>query len=238
MSNKNLIILIIGGLLIFSSLYVFTRPAIFEEWNFTETGQIGDTIGGITAPVINLIGAFLVYISFQEQIKANRIQMDALNEEKERNSNDRKFNNYHSLYDSIKSHLDNLEFIVQPKPILGSDNSLSTPNHIIFKGLNALNEYVLRIENSSHYYGEKYEVFGIFLSFQFILKSLIELDGVIELNIDKEEDKMFLKRNIKLMYGFFLKGFAERILKVYNSEEPYIKELKSLKDKLDEEYDV
>lgn len=37
------------------------------------TGQIGDTIGGTTAPFIGLFSAILVYLSFQEQIKANRL---------------------------------------------------------------------------------------------------------------------------------------------------------------------
>ncbi|QXP72552.1 hypothetical protein H0I31_02285 [Tenacibaculum sp. AHE15PA] len=55
----------------FTSTYVFTRPFILKNFNFSETGQIGDAIGGITASIINLIGAVLVYISFKEQIKAN-----------------------------------------------------------------------------------------------------------------------------------------------------------------------
>lgn len=41
--------------------------------DFTNTGQIGDTIGGITAPIIGLTSAILIYLSFTAQIKANEI---------------------------------------------------------------------------------------------------------------------------------------------------------------------
>lgn len=52
-------------------------------FDFTETGQIGDTIGGITTPVLTLIGALLVYYSFKQQMVANRIQINALMDEKQ-----------------------------------------------------------------------------------------------------------------------------------------------------------
>jgi hypothetical protein len=73
-------------LIIFSSLYIFTRPAIWVEFNLSETGNIGDTIGGITAPIINLFGAYLLYISLKEQIIANEKIFDAtLNQRKDHN---------------------------------------------------------------------------------------------------------------------------------------------------------
>lgn len=53
---------------------LFTRKAWFFDVSFVDTGQIGDTIGGISAPFIGLVGAFLVYKSFEAQIKANHQQ--------------------------------------------------------------------------------------------------------------------------------------------------------------------
>ncbi|MBD1395762.1 hypothetical protein H9Q13_01175 [Pontibacter sp. JH31] len=38
-------------------------------------GPIGDAVGGLTAPIINLTAAVLVYLSFQEQLRANNIQI-------------------------------------------------------------------------------------------------------------------------------------------------------------------
>lgn len=53
------------------------------RFNFTETGQIGDTIGGTATPILSFIGAILVYYSFKQQMAANRIQINALLDEKQ-----------------------------------------------------------------------------------------------------------------------------------------------------------
>lgn len=58
---------------IFFGPYLFTRNSLLW-FSFEETGPIGDTIGGITAPFVNLLAAFLVYKSFHAQINANYIQ--------------------------------------------------------------------------------------------------------------------------------------------------------------------
>lgn len=49
---------------------------------FKDTDAIGDTIGGITAPFLNLAGAVLIYLSFSQQMEANKIQFNALKEDK------------------------------------------------------------------------------------------------------------------------------------------------------------
>ena len=73
-------------LIIVISPTLFTLPSIFKFWDFSKSGQIGDTICGITAPFINLLGAILVYLSFSEQIEANKNQRKALENEIKRNN--------------------------------------------------------------------------------------------------------------------------------------------------------
>jgi hypothetical protein len=74
--NKGIIILIVLGI-IFALIapLVFTRTglAIFD---FTETGQIGDTIGGTTAPIIGILSIFLLFYTLIEQIKFNKKQKE------------------------------------------------------------------------------------------------------------------------------------------------------------------
>lgn len=70
--KRAVITLIIGATFVFITPMIFTS---FSLWfDFTDTGQIGDTIGGITAPIVGFVGAILIYLSFNAQLNANQIQ--------------------------------------------------------------------------------------------------------------------------------------------------------------------
>lgn len=233
--RQNIFILITGIILIFLSLYLFTRPAIFESWDFSDTGQIGDTIGGISAPIINLIGAFLVYFSFKAQITANKIHVSALEEEKLKNQISRVFQNHLALFDEIKNRLNDLEFIVEIKPIMNPDGTTTNPSYVTFKGINALNEYVLRIEidkeNPGYFMNQTYNTYGQFLNLHFMLSALLDLLERIEINVKDKHDKEYLENIAKRFYSIFLKDFSERIIKVYS--ERGIEDLIITKEKID-----
>jgi len=231
MNKNNIAILIIGIILIFISLYIFTRPAIFSAWDFSSTGQIGDTIGGITGPVINLIGAFLVYISFQAQIKANKIQSDALAEEKLRLNTESIYQKQVSQFEDIKLRLKELEFIVQVPPDYGNNGTISTNAPLIYRGLNALNEYSIRISNPQIYSGG-YQTYGMFLSFQFMMFSIDDLIKNIENKIKDPIDKEYLLSNIKLFYNSFLKSFADRIIDAKLPDNPNKLELTKINESI------
>lgn len=214
-----------GIFLIFLSLYIFTRPVIFASWNFTETGQIGDTIGGISGPIINLIGAYLVYISFQAQIEANRIQATALKDEKERIRLENIFQKQISQFDDIKTTLRELEFVVELAPDWSHEGGYSTNAPLIFKGLNALNEYTNRLLRPDSYGRQTYETYGMFLNFQFMMMSVNDLIINVQNKIDDPIDKEFLQNNIKHFYSSFLKAFAERIIRHYGEDHKDLTEI-------------
>lgn len=79
MSNKlfkvSIILTIISLLLI---IFACLAPLIFTQCNslvdFTNTGQIGDTIGGTMGPIVALAGVFMTFIAFLMQVDANKIQ--------------------------------------------------------------------------------------------------------------------------------------------------------------------
>lgn len=66
-------------LIIFFVVILVLAIIVFTlEWSskaFNNSGQIGDTIGGITAPFIGLVGAALIFYSFMAQVYANKIMM-------------------------------------------------------------------------------------------------------------------------------------------------------------------
>ena len=66
-------ILLLLLIIIFLLPFIYTLTTKLEYLNFSNTGEIGDTIGGITAPFINGLSAILVFLAFKAQIKANEI---------------------------------------------------------------------------------------------------------------------------------------------------------------------
>lgn len=96
-------LILIGGILaILIAPWLFTSQAFWNRLDFSKTGTIGDTIGGITAPISGLIGAILVYWSFKEQRKANIIQWSAFNNELKVIKQQNKFDFFLRLFDEIK----------------------------------------------------------------------------------------------------------------------------------------
>jgi hypothetical protein len=54
--------------------------------NASTRALTGEFLGGVASPFIGLVSAILVYLSFQQQIRANKIQMEALKQESKRNN--------------------------------------------------------------------------------------------------------------------------------------------------------
>lgn len=69
--SKHKFLFVAGAILILPIVLTQTKISIFD---FTNSGQIGDTIGGITGPFVGLVSAYLVYKAFIIQVEANKIQ--------------------------------------------------------------------------------------------------------------------------------------------------------------------
>lgn len=76
--------------LVIVPLYWSGRPSWWLTYN-SNTGVIGDTIGGIAGPILNFAGLIVVYYSLREQIVANKAQAQQLQHEVERSRNDQEF---------------------------------------------------------------------------------------------------------------------------------------------------
>jgi hypothetical protein len=103
----SIIILIISGLLIGFS---FVAPMIFVKesnfgFDFSDKGQIGDTIGGIMNPFVALSGVFLTFLAFYIQFKANQLQRNLFRQELDSN----KFEN--QFYEMLRLHKENVNEI-------------------------------------------------------------------------------------------------------------------------------
>ena len=66
---------------IYPIYFIFNNHLWSKISDVQTTGQFGDTINGISAPFIGLLGAILIYLTLRSQVNANKIQRD-LNEYK------------------------------------------------------------------------------------------------------------------------------------------------------------
>lgn len=186
--RKNLIwifplfLIIIAFLLVFT----FTRPALWEAFDFSNTGQIGDTIGGITAPLFNLIAAILIYISFNEQNKANKIQTEALDEERKRTNSINEFNQLNDLINQVKIELDNIE--LECRTAVGDT--------LTYVGSEALEEFSRYYKNENTYYSiiNHKDFYSAYTDFLHVF--IFTADGIKNHNYDINSKRVL---NIKLL---------------------------------------
>src|SRR5438094_10642803 len=60
--------------LCFIAVIFFTLPAFVQQLNLSDKSNIGSAIGGITAPIIGIGTAILLYLAFMKQVESNRDQ--------------------------------------------------------------------------------------------------------------------------------------------------------------------
>ena len=135
------ITLFAGVILALIAPYFFTRS--FGLISFDNTGQIGDTIGGITAPIVNLMGAVLVYFALFAQVEANRIIQRQIDEQKIDDSERKNFSSLIEIYKSIKEDLDDFTFTADETTGSIDDIFLGKipRNFITYKGREAIEEF-------------------------------------------------------------------------------------------------
>jgi hypothetical protein len=61
-------------ILCFLSVLVFNLPPVLKRLDLSNSSQIGDSLGGMTAPVIGIISSVLLYLALTRQIEANSDQ--------------------------------------------------------------------------------------------------------------------------------------------------------------------
>jgi len=88
---KSYLIYLVPALICF--IFAFIAPTIFTQLDYhhfgAKTGAIGDTIGGLTGPFLNIAGSILVFAALKAQIDANKaVQDQFIHQQKENNKQD------------------------------------------------------------------------------------------------------------------------------------------------------
>lgn len=186
------------------AVWLFTRPSFIQAFNLSDKGQIGDVIGGISTPFISLAGAILVFLSFKEQVTANRLQRDSLENEIKQNKIERTLSGFTAEFNSLKTDTSNLKFTHY-------DNGGRLEQHTYWKehdgvlyafhGIDAVEKY-LRILPLAENEGIKC---GVLYDLQFIIGNFISLFHSVHENniISKEEKKDMLDKLLLFHYTKF-----------------------------------
>lgn len=93
--------------LVFLLLVIMALPAILVQpgWiDFSETGQIGDTIGGTMGPFIAIIAALLTFVAFWVQYEANIKQREDIAIERHEAKFYKMLDIYSSMTNGLKVH--------------------------------------------------------------------------------------------------------------------------------------
>jgi glycosyltransferase involved in cell wall biosynthesis len=195
--------LIIVGLII---LIIFS-PIIFTQISlgpsFIGTGEIGDTIGGITAPFVNLLAAFLVYKSFTAQIAANKQQRDDHNEQMNQINREHTFNYLSNLFKLAKDYYYSNNYVSSSKINLITsiyNNAKSTRNDIKYD----LENFTLGQDFSLSDHDMKKAYSNRFIVAQLIkvksnLTNILEFLKELNSSILEDSIKKFYYREIELM---------------------------------------
>ena len=91
-----LLVLIIGVVgMLAAPFFLFTKSGFTS---FSETGHIGDTIGGITAPISSLVGSVLLFLALKSQVVANKITHDQIRDQQAEEHRKKEINYVSDLY--------------------------------------------------------------------------------------------------------------------------------------------
>ncbi|WP_073310482.1 hypothetical protein [Flavobacterium terrae] len=153
LSRVALIILIIGILLVLIAPFLFTRNGTLE---FTTTGQIGDTIGGTTAPITSLIGSILVYLALKAQIRANEIIQEQIDDQKKDEKAKKQLTYISDLYKYFLQTVESFEYdkakgnggiIKLSRELANLDRKFAHDDSLYDKGKMAELNAIFRLEN-------------------------------------------------------------------------------------------
>ena len=203
--RQSKLLLFIGIILAIISPFLLTRS--MGIISFENTGQIGDTIGGITAPIVNLVGAILVYYAFLVQLDANRLIFQQIKDEKEEQRINQNRNYVFELYKHLKDEFST--FSVQEEKRIGSRDTERTVM-VEYKGIEAINKMLYNLMSHRKGFGD--EIYKL-KEFQNMVELLKKFLSTLNDTVLNPIDKKFFVESIEYLYSSKIKVSIEELVK-------------------------
>ncbi len=190
-------IFVVFGLSLFIIPYLFTRP-----WGIFPINDVGETIGGVTAPFLGFFGSILVYLALKAQVKANaQVQKQFIKQEEAE-----KYRNNITLANEkvniLKSEINNFFYLHRDESLKGS------PLIAEYKGSQAI--FILLSTNINTFYGQsKKNSFELQPKFTELYKLLIFFSDTIsnikcdQFDANDKTDKLIKENFISILCYLF-----------------------------------
>ena len=201
-SKKAIVIFIIISIVLsFTAVALFTQPAFIEFFNLSDskTSNIGGTIGGITAPVIGLISAFLLFQTLNRQI-------DAINQQRKKNESDLIFSLINQLNVDISYFYHTEKYKPKGEP----------PSELRYTGMEAFHKFVHLIIHDLNLATYKHSLYSFYETKQLLqfLRSFLIIEDKIndpESDLDKKQKDVFLEK-INTIYNCLFKESLKNLI--------------------------
>ena len=156
-------------------------------YSLTETGDLGDTIGGVTAPISSLVGSILVFLALRSQIMANKITQKQIHDQKVEEQMKKEVAYVSDLY---KYFLNNIQ---------SYETKYYKGHRAIMKVMSLLAETERKNAHDEEqlYYGTAAELYGI------LKLGKLFLEQVNQSRLD-EHDKRYFKELLRHHYDSFI----------------------------------
>lgn len=228
LKNENLNWWIIGFIGLASIILIFsfispillTRGFIISEFDFSKTGQIGDTIGGIMNPFIAIVGVIVTGLAFYMQYRANKIQVNLFNQTQKEQSDFTKKQFFIKLIDNLHEKLINFTItntaFTGVGGVLGVSSGFGGSTTSMAQGFNALDQIIRTIEDS---FKKNLESLGnsfLDIDDNKIRRSLTNyINSEFTLTkMSKKDFELFISVILKMKNGGDRQAYIEKILKI------------------------
>lgn len=191
------VVFIIGASLVAIAPFLFTRS--FGFLDFSNTGAIGDTIGGITAPIANLLGSLLIFYALQAQIEANRIVQEQIQEQKEQESRGKSLQ---YLLDQFKILREDINDFSTTTYTSNLEDAKKTTIYLTKKGGDAFRQVIVGMKQYKT--KQHLDIFSLNPKLSEVKSILLIMEGLVNqilISPLPDDDKVFLKNLISYQFN-------------------------------------
>ena len=135
-------------LLVVGFIFLFLPIIMIQDWSgisFMETGPIGDTIGGTTAPFLSFFGSILVFLALKAQIDANEVIKTQFNDQRINDEKNFIYTKFKERIYLINTEIDNFEVAFHKGKMISKLEDLHSiaGKKYNFSGLQGINLFLI-----------------------------------------------------------------------------------------------